>query len=461
MNNGHGTIGKFIKDPSLYDNANKIVASGNQLIADINAGKGTLGRLAKDEELARKIDSTITRLNNIADRLDKGRRHRRQVPEGSRALRQYQRSAGRDARPDQSRPPESQEVPDHLPEDLLITGFLVNCAEQHLYELERQGDAVILRLVSTDAPNRLTRGRVSALTTAVEQLASEPPSRLLITGNAHFFSAGADLNEIAALTGPEAFRFAHLGQRLMNAVASFPAPTIAAVHGYCMGGGLDLAFACQRRIAGPHALFGHRGAALGLITGWGGTQRLPRLIGKSRALQMFLAAEKVHARQALRIGLVDAIADDPVKAALQSRAELSAIIFLMPVPLPPGDQKLVQIIDAALADTARRSGEWLVCKLGCTQCCIRRFRHQSTRRATSAARTRRYSKPRARTRRANQERARDSVERLMDEFPGDPQTGVLDEATGIDGALPISRTTSHVQCSIRKRVTASSMSPAP
>ena len=137
-----------------------------------------------------------------------------------------------------------------------------------------------------------------------------------------------------------------------------------------MGGGLDLALACQRRIAGPHALFGHRGAALGLITGWGGTQRLPRLIGKSRALQMFLAAEKVHAPQALQIGLVDAIADDPVKASAQSRAELSAIIFLMPVPLPPGDQKLVQIIDAALADTARRSGEWLVCKLGCTQCCI-------------------------------------------------------------------------------------------
>ena len=192
----------------------------------------------------------------------------------------------------------------------------MNSAEQRLYELERQEDAVILRLVSTDSTNRLTRGRVSALTTAVEQLASEPPSRLIITGNAHFFSAGADLNEIAALTGPEAFRFAHLGQRLMNAVASFPAPTIAAVHGYCMGGGLDLALACQRRIAGPHALFGHRGAALGLITGWGGTQRLPRLIGKSRALQMFLAAEKVHARQALQIGLVDAIADDPVKAAL-------------------------------------------------------------------------------------------------------------------------------------------------
>ena len=188
--------------------------------------------------------------------------------------------------------------------------------EEILYELERRDDTVILRLLSDDGTNRLTRARVHALTTALEQLSTDPPSRLILTGNAHFFSAGADLHEIAALTGPAAFRFAHMGQRLMRAVASFPTPTIAAVHGYCMGGGLDLALSCQRRIAGPHAIFGHRGAALGLITGWGGTQRLPRLIGKARALQMFLAAEKVQAARALQINLVDAVTEDPLAAAL-------------------------------------------------------------------------------------------------------------------------------------------------
>jgi len=182
--------------------------------------------------------------------------------------------------------------------------------------LEAHGKAMVLRLVSEDGTNRLTRARVLALTAAIEELAAHPPARLVITGNAHFFSAGADLNEIAALTGPEAFCFAQMGRRLMSVVANFPSPSIAAVHGYCMGGGLDLALACHRRIAGPHALFGHRGAALGLITGWGGTQRLPRLIGKARALQMFLAAEKLHATRALQIGLVDAIAEDPVASAL-------------------------------------------------------------------------------------------------------------------------------------------------
>ena len=159
---------------------------------------------------------------------------------------------------------------------------------------------------------------MQALTAAVEELAARPPARLVIAGNAKFFSEGADINEIAALTGAEAFRFAQMGQRLMTAAANFPAPTIAVIEGYCMGGGLDLALACNWRIASVHALFGHRGAALGLITGWGGTQRLPRLVGKACALQMFLAAEKLHAREALEAGLVDAVVEDPLAAALEA-----------------------------------------------------------------------------------------------------------------------------------------------
>jgi enoyl-CoA hydratase/carnithine racemase len=102
----------------------------------------------------------------------------------------------------------------------------------------------------------------------------------------------------------------------MGALERFAAPAYAAVSGYCMGGGLDLALACHRRIAAPNAVFGHRGAALGLITGWGGTQRLPRLVGRGIALQMFVAAEKVTAHRALALGLVEAVADDPVAEAL-------------------------------------------------------------------------------------------------------------------------------------------------
>jgi enoyl-CoA hydratase/carnithine racemase len=91
---------------------------------------------------------------------------------------------------------------------------------------------------------------------------------------------------------------------------------VAAISGYCMGGGMDLALACDYRIAAPNAVFGHRGASLGVMTGWGGTQRLPRLIGKARALQMFLLAEMIAAEEALRIGLVDKVVDDPVEQAM-------------------------------------------------------------------------------------------------------------------------------------------------
>ncbi len=172
-----------------------------------------------------------------------------------------------------------------------------------------------VQLASPEGTNRLTRSGIAGLQAAVEKLARDPRP-LILTGNAHFFSAGADLNEIAALSGTDAVDFAREGQRLMQLVDDFPALTIAAISGYCMGGGLDLALACDLRIAAPNAVFGHRGAALGLITGWGGTQRLPRLVGKARALQMFSAAEKLHAREALAIGLVNQIAADPVATAL-------------------------------------------------------------------------------------------------------------------------------------------------
>ncbi len=185
-----------------------------------------------------------------------------------------------------------------------------------LFHIEHTDAATILRLVSPDGTNRLTRACVVALTAAIRELTQNPRS-LIIAGNEKFFSAGADLEEIAALTGPAAYEFSRMGQGLMNEIANFPARTIAAISGYCMGGGLDLALACDRRIAFPHAIFGHRGAALGLITGWGGTQRLPRLIGKARAMQILLEAEKLHATEALRIGLIDAIADDPIKTAVQ------------------------------------------------------------------------------------------------------------------------------------------------
>lgn len=147
---------------------------------------------------------------------------------------------------------------------------------------------------------------------------------VVITGNEDCFSVGADLHEIAELSGPGAYEFSKSGELLMNLVAQFPAPVTAAISGFCMGGGLDLALACRLRIVARNGLFGHRGAALGLMTGWGGTQRLPRLVGKARALQIFATAETITAPEALHIGLVDCIADDPVGEVVR-RAEHSRL----------------------------------------------------------------------------------------------------------------------------------------
>ena len=184
------------------------------------------------------------------------------------------------------------------------------------FHLDMHGAASVLRLRSDDGTNRLTRTCVLALIDVICELAKRPKP-LIIGGNDRFFSAGADLGEIAALTAPSAYEFSKMGQALMLAVEQFPAPVYASISGYCMGGGLDLALACHRRVASPHTVFGHRGAALGLITGWGGTQRLPRLVGRSLALEMFASAAKLSAVEALSVGLVEAVVEDPVAEALR------------------------------------------------------------------------------------------------------------------------------------------------
>lgn len=186
--------------------------------------------------------------------------------------------------------------------------------------VDHLGTHFAIRLASKDGTNRLTRACVHELHHAVEALGRDPMP-LIITGNRKFFSAGAELGEIQEIAGCSAVEFSRIGQGLMNALTQFPCPVYAAIHGYCMGGGLDLALACHRRIASKDAVFGHRGAALGLLTGWGGTQRLPRLVGKARALEMLVAAEKLHAKHALALGLIDAIADDPSAEAVRRISE--------------------------------------------------------------------------------------------------------------------------------------------
>jgi enoyl-CoA hydratase len=147
---------------------------------------------------------------------------------------------------------------------------------------------------------------------------------VVIAANSHSFATGASLEEVASVEGVTARDFAQAGQILFNHIANFSLPVVAAIRGYCLGGGLDLALACHARVATYDASFGHPGASLGLITGWGGTQRLTRLIGRAAATQLLLTAERIPASQALTLGLVDELVPSLDLMEAAARRALSA-----------------------------------------------------------------------------------------------------------------------------------------
>lgn len=184
--------------------------------------------------------------------------------------------------------------------------------------VQDSGAFIIIRLNRPRERNPLSRPTLHALEQAFDRHAARTDlTAIIITGSEDVFASGADIRELQHLTPAAARDFSERGQRLFQKIADAPVPSIAAVNGYCMGGGLDLALACRARVASPLAVFAHPGARLGIITGWGGTQRLPRLIGTPRALEFFLTARRIKADEALRIGLVSEVADASVEAALK------------------------------------------------------------------------------------------------------------------------------------------------
>jgi enoyl-CoA hydratase len=183
---------------------------------------------------------------------------------------------------------------------------------------ERGGGRAVIRLNRPSRRNPLSAATLSGLETAFESLsARDDIEAVIFTGAGDVFASGADIRELQALTLDSAREFARRGQNLFRSIAEARRLTIAAVNGYCMGGGLDLALACRVRVASHDAVFAHPGARLGIITGWGGTQRLPRLVGAARALEMFATARRLSAEEALEFGLVSRVHADALACALE------------------------------------------------------------------------------------------------------------------------------------------------
>lgn len=159
-----------------------------------------------------------------------------------------------------------------------------------------------------DKLNALSAALIGELGTAIDAAVADPSvGGVILTGAGRAFVAGADISELAGQTPMGAVARARRGQEIFGRFERSPKPTIAAVNGFALGGGCELAMACHLRIASEFAKFGQPEARLGIIPGYGGTQRLPRLVGTGRALQLLMTAEVIDANEAYRIGLVNKV----------------------------------------------------------------------------------------------------------------------------------------------------------
>jgi len=175
--------------------------------------------------------------------------------------------------------------------------------------IERDGAVAIVTINRPAVLNALDTPTIDQLDLAMTSLRDDPSVRVVILTGAgdKSFVAGADINELAALTPVEAREYARRGQRVFALLEHLGKPVIAAVNGFALGGGCELAMACTIRIAADTARFGQPEISLGLIPGFGGTQRLARLVGKGIALELLLTGRHVKADEALRIGLVNRV----------------------------------------------------------------------------------------------------------------------------------------------------------
>ena len=189
--------------------------------------------------------------------------------------------------------------------------------------------------VTIDRPkvlNALSRSVMDELRRAFDAAKDDPEVRVVILTGAgeKAFVAGADISELAQQTPIAAKQYTHRGQAVLDAIENLGKPVIACINGFALGGGCELALACTMRLASENAKLGQPEVKLGLMPGYGGTQRLPRLVGKGVAQQLVLTGEMISAAEALRIGLVNEVVP---ASELIPRAEAIAAKIIANAPL--------------------------------------------------------------------------------------------------------------------------------
>lgn len=191
--------------------------------------------------------------------------------------------------------------------------------------LKKQGRAALMTLQRTDALNALNTQLLQDLDAAVCEIERDHGiTAVILTGTGRAFAAGADIAEMRRCTAPEGKRFSAYGSEVFLRLEALPAPVIAAVNGFALGGGCELAMACDIRLASKNAAFGQPEVGLGITPGFGGTQRLARICGVSKAMELILTGRIIHAEEAKAIGLVSEVCEP--EALLPRAWELAELI---------------------------------------------------------------------------------------------------------------------------------------
>jgi len=193
------------------------------------------------------------------------------------------------------------------------------------------GDVAVITLNRPEALNALSFSILDELEVLISEVANTGVRALLLTGAGDkAFCAGADIKELISRSRMDQKRGAEKGQKVLAKLANLPMPTIALVNGYAFGGGMEIALACNFRLATSNAKFGLPEIKLGLVPGYGGTQRLPRLVGEGRALEIIMTGRTLNADEAEKIGLVNRIVEgNTMEAAQAFAAELTG--YSLPV----------------------------------------------------------------------------------------------------------------------------------
>ena len=229
--------------------------------------------------------------------------------------------------------------------------------------LEKRAPLAVITFNRPKVLNALNAATLEELSSALEDVAADPEVRVILFTGAgpKAFVAGADITELAALDAETGRAYARRGQELFRCIETLGKPVIACIHGFALGGGCELAMACTIRLASETAKLGQPEVKLGVIAGFGGTQRLPRLVGPSAALKLLLSGEIISAEEALRIGLVDEVL--PGTDQLMARAEALAMEIAANAPIAiertllAVDSGLDRSLEDGLAEEARHFGQ--------------------------------------------------------------------------------------------------------